>query len=89
MTTYRKIHEHWTETKRVVAVDGEPFVKQVTCCCDVPAGDAMGCAIVRRCKTRCRCACHRTSVVDKAMRLAREWDGRETWDEQVRKEQGR
>lgn len=58
MTTYRKIHDHWTETKRVLVRDGEPVVKQTTCTCDVPAGDAMGCAKVRRCKTRCRCFCH-------------------------------
>ena len=63
MTTYRKRHEHWTETKRVVAgPDGEPAVKQVTCCCEAPAATAKQCQQVSGNKSRCRCFCHSRKV---------------------------
>ena len=29
------------------------------------------------------------SLVDAAVKMAREWDGREPWDEQIKREQGR
>ena len=58
MTTYRKVLEHWTETKRVVLRDGVPEVKQVTCCCTLPAGPSDFCAASRGCTGRCRCFCH-------------------------------
>lgn len=60
MVTRRKHLEYWTEVKRVVVgADGEPRVKQTTCCCAAPGATPKGCAIVNGTKTPCRCDCHR------------------------------
>lgn len=59
MTTYRKRHEYWTETHRVVTdVQGEQQVKVVSCCCGAPAATRKQCAIASGNKTPCRCFCH-------------------------------
>jgi hypothetical protein len=59
MVTRRKWLEFWTETKRVVkGPDGEPFVKQVRCCCADPAGTRQSCRDASGNKTPCRCFCH-------------------------------
>ena len=59
MVTRRKILDYWTETKQVVPDEnGEPQVKQVTCCCIVPAGTRRACSDVAGNKTPCRCWCH-------------------------------
>lgn len=59
MVTRRKWLTHWTEVKRVVVgPDGEPTVKQTTCCCRVPGGRRGECAAVGHLKNPCRCFCH-------------------------------
>lgn len=59
MVTRRKWKDYWTESKRVVTDgNGEPVVKQVTCCCSVAAGTRRECADARGNKTPCRCWCH-------------------------------
>lgn len=58
MTTHRKRFEFYTETKRVVVVDGKPVVKQVTCCCAAPAATRKGCSTVAGNKSPCGCFCH-------------------------------
>lgn len=55
MTTWRRVREHWTETKRIVS--GE--VKQTVCCCSKPGDTAKGCGAARNLTTPCRCDCHR------------------------------
>lgn len=63
MTTFRKRYgDLYTESKRVVRVDDEPVVKQVTCCCTMPAAKARECAEARGLKTRCRCFCHSNRI---------------------------
>jgi len=57
MTTYRKVRDFWTETKRVI--NGE--VKQVTCACAAPASWPKACALAGGSKAkrpRCACFCH-------------------------------
>ena len=66
MTTRRKVREHWTETKRVVpGPDGEPAVKQVTCCCADPGAGRRDCAHAAGNKTPCRCFCHSNRLASK------------------------
>ena len=57
MTTWRKVLNYWTETKRIVG--GE--VKQTVCCCGSPGARPKECAYLSkpRRKTPCRCDCHR------------------------------
>ena len=63
MVTRRKSGEFWTETKRVVMdEDGEPQVKQVTCCCALPAGTRKECSEQAGNKTPCRCWCHSSKL---------------------------
>jgi hypothetical protein len=57
--TKRKHLAHWHEVKRVViGPDGEPMVKQTTCCCKDPGASARDCMLRAGNKTRCRCWCH-------------------------------
>ena len=58
MVTRRNHLGHWTESKRVVVVGGEPVVKQVTCACALAAAPAKDCAKAAGNKTPCRCFCH-------------------------------
>ncbi len=61
MVTRRAWLEYWTETKRVLtAANGEPYVKQVTCCGTGAAGTRRECQESRSLKTPCRCHCHST-----------------------------
>lgn len=60
--TKRKYKKYWTEVKRVVEVDGEPVVKQTTCCCAAPGETPKGCSVVAGNKTPCRCHCHRKTI---------------------------
>lgn len=62
MPTLRKRYDGlFTESKRVVVgKDGEPIVKQVTCCCSAPAASRRECADAAGNKTPCRCYCHST-----------------------------
>jgi hypothetical protein len=62
MVARRKSGEFWTETKRVVEVEGVPIVKVTSCCCAAPGSTAKGCSIVAGNKTRCRCFCHSKRV---------------------------
>lgn len=58
MVTRRRHLQFWTETKRVVEVDGVAIVKQTTCCCKAPGASARDCMLKAGHKTRCRCFCH-------------------------------
>lgn len=60
MTTTRRLNEFYTETKRVIVRDGEPEVKQTTCCCRMPGAKARECSDAQGHKTPCRCNCHRS-----------------------------
>jgi hypothetical protein len=57
MVTRRKVHDYWTEVKRIVG--GE--VKQTSCCCAAPGATRKGCSVVAGNKTPCRCYCHKTT----------------------------
>lgn len=63
MVTRRKWKELYTESKRVVLdEDGEPVVKQVTCCCAVAAGTRHECSEAAGNKAPCRCWCHSDKI---------------------------
>ncbi len=57
--TKRKIKEFWTEVKRVLPdANGEPVVKETTCCCARPGASARDCMLVAGHKSRCGCFGH-------------------------------
>lgn len=62
MSTRRKRLELWTETKRVVEVDGVPIIKTTTCCCKAPCASARDCMLKSGHKSRCACFCHSKRV---------------------------
>ena len=62
MATRRKVREHWTEVKRVIWRNGEPVVKQTTCCCADPGAARRACAEAAGNKSPCRCFCHSVAL---------------------------
>lgn len=64
--TFRKWLDYWTEVKRVVLVDGEPVVKQTSCCCEEPGMSRRQCSDSPKrrypIKMPCRCYCHSTTI---------------------------
>lgn len=59
MVSKRKTHDGmYTEVKRIVVREGEPEVKQTSCCCKAPGDTRKECANVTGNKTPCRCDCH-------------------------------
>ena len=53
------VHELWTRVQRVIIdPDGNPQVKDTTCCCGAPGGMRRLCARAMGNKTPCRCHCH-------------------------------
>jgi|HubBroStandDraft_4_1064222.scaffolds.fasta_scaffold64215_1 hypothetical protein len=51
--------EYWTTVKRIaVDSDGEPQLKETTCCCALAGGTRKECSAKAGNKTPCRCACH-------------------------------
>lgn len=58
--TKRNHLAHWHEVKRVIRGEGEPWVKQTTCCCASPGASSRECSIKANHKSKyCRCYCHK------------------------------
>jgi hypothetical protein len=59
-TTRERYGGMYTEVKRVVIRDdGQPVVKETTCCCASAGSTPRDCADAAGNKTPCRCHCHR------------------------------
>jgi hypothetical protein len=58
-TTRERYDGMYTEVKRVVpGPDGEPLVKQTTCCCAKAGATRQQCRDASGNKNPCRCWCH-------------------------------
>lgn len=63
MTVRRKVRTYWTRVQRVVIDgDGQPQVKDTTCCCKAAGALRRICARVSGNRTPCRCDCHRNAT---------------------------
>ena len=58
-STKTRVHEFWVRTQKIVMDrEGQPQVKDTTCCCKAPGALRRVCARAQGNKTPCRCACH-------------------------------
>lgn len=62
LTRLKVVHrsmKNWTTVKRIVIdADGEPQLKETSCCCAVAGGTRKECSAKAGNKTPCRCYCH-------------------------------